>query len=256
MGNAASTFASCKAALSANPISVDGLYPIDPDGSGPIAPANLFCDMKNGGLTLVANIYDSAGDDAPNVPDYVVSGWQQTASGKWEAKASKVERKSTGSGSGAVSLEFVKALASNAGQKQLKMCLTSTTGAEATCYASSNGSLTLVSYSGGNPKLDKCVDEKLTYTFGRLAGLAGTVDSYDTKALQFWSACIPIGSNKICEEASAPSQCRGIWHIQGYGMSFRPMESDNNEFGSCDVAGAAIPDPDPNKAGFRLYIGP
>ena len=56
--------AACKAALNANPAAADGMYLIDPDGpAGPIIGANLFCDMKNGGLTLVANIYDSAGDD-------------------------------------------------------------------------------------------------------------------------------------------------------------------------------------------------
>jgi hypothetical protein len=253
---ASPTYSSCKAALSANPTAIDGLYPIDPDGAGPIAPVELFCDMKNGGLTLVANIYDSAGDDAPNESAYVVSGWQQTANGKWEAKASKIERNSTGSGSGAVSLEFVKALAASAGQKHLKLCLTSTTGTETTCYASANGSLTLVSNSGGNPKLAKYAEDKLTYTFGRLAGLAGTADTYDTTGLAYYGSCIPIGVGKICEEASPPTQCGGIWHVQGYGITYRPMQSNNNELGACTVDATAVPDPDPNKAGFRLYIGP
>jgi hypothetical protein len=47
------------------------VYTIDPDGAGPIASANLFCDMKNGGWTLVGNYYDSAGDDMPNTTDFV-----------------------------------------------------------------------------------------------------------------------------------------------------------------------------------------
>ncbi|HAN30383.1 MAG TPA: hypothetical protein DCQ06_02185, partial [Myxococcales bacterium] len=59
-------FASCKALLKAFPGTPDGVYPIDPDGKGPIAAVNLFCDMNNGGWTLVGNYYDSAGDDMPN----------------------------------------------------------------------------------------------------------------------------------------------------------------------------------------------
>jgi hypothetical protein len=126
-GNSASTtvydpFRSCAALRASNPAAADGVYSIDPDGTGPIAPVSLFCDMTNGGLTLIANIYDSAGDDAPNSTDYVVSGWQQIASGAWNNVASRVERNSSGTGSAAVSLAFVAALKASAGQHGLALC--------------------------------------------------------------------------------------------------------------------------------------
>ena len=52
-GKCVSLAPSCKDELTADPAAKDGVYPIDPDGAGPIAAANLFCDMKNGGWTLV-----------------------------------------------------------------------------------------------------------------------------------------------------------------------------------------------------------
>ncbi|HNK44969.1 MAG TPA: fibrinogen-like YCDxxxxGGGW domain-containing protein [Pseudomonadota bacterium] len=46
---------SCKDLLSGNPALIDGMYMIDPDGAGPIAPLQVLCDMTSdgGGWTLV-----------------------------------------------------------------------------------------------------------------------------------------------------------------------------------------------------------
>jgi cysteine-rich repeat protein len=263
---------SCKAILDNFPGSPNGVYPIDPDGAGPIAPANLFCDMKNGGLTLVANIYDSAGDDAPNSTDYVVSGWQQTASGKWDAKASTVDRAwGGGSGSAAVSLAFVQALGASAGQKSLKMCFVHKDGYDTTCRQSSDGSMTLVSYATGNPKLTVYAADKLTYTFGRLAGLAGSADGYDYSKLPVDtnSGCIPrkvgipgeFGANSafgLCEaNSSGYSTYNGVWAGIGAGASYSPSSTDDWELKGGPVDNVqAVANPLPSSYGFRLYIGP
>jgi cysteine-rich repeat protein len=269
-GTCVSPKPSCKAFLTADATSADGIYPIDPDGSGPIAAANLFCDMKNGGWTLVGNYYDSTGDDMPNTTDYVVSGWQHTASGKWDAKASTVDRAwGGGTGSAAVSLAFVEALGKAAGQKNLKMCFVHQNGYDTTCRQSSDGSMTLVSYATGNPKLTAYKDDKLTYTFGRLAGLAGSVDGYDPTKFEegaYTMAKTPgvltdylFGEQGLFHDSYNPSciAFMGVWHANGSGHSYKPWFADNTELsmgvGGCTVVTA---DPTPSGYGFRLYIGP
>ena len=256
-------YASCKAILTKFPNTPDGVYPIDPDGAGPIAAANLFCDMKNGGWTTVGNFYDSAGDDMPNDTSYVVSGWQQTGSGKWDAKASTVDRAwGGGTGSAAVSLAFVEALGKVAGQKNLKMCFVHKDGYDTTCRQSSDGSLTLVSYATGNAKLTVYKDDKLTYTFGRLAGLAGTADGYVyTQYVGNGGACIPravgvqneFGDQSVlgmCEYNDAVS-AEGVWNGWGTGVSYRPTHAADDELGNQNGANPSV-----NSYGFRLYIGP
>ncbi|WP_240488871.1 fibrinogen-like YCDxxxxGGGW domain-containing protein [Labilithrix luteola] len=49
------SLASCAAIHDARPDLPDGIYSIDPDGDGPTAPVDVFCDMTNdgGGWTLV-----------------------------------------------------------------------------------------------------------------------------------------------------------------------------------------------------------
>jgi cysteine-rich repeat protein len=266
---------SCKALLQKLPATPDGVYPIDPDGAGPIAPANLFCDMKNGGLTLVANIYDSAGDDAPNSTDYVVSGWQQTGSGKWDAKASIVDRAWGGNtGSAAVSMAFVEALGKAAGQKNLKMCFVHKDGYDTTCRNSADGSLTLVSYATGNPKLTVYAADKLTYTFGRLAGLAGSVDGYDYESYLNDGYIIPRspglshefgwGAAFVEQNGIGFPAWHSVWQGTGYGMCYRPSETEDTELrtgaeSAPNVAllnGGPVANPSPNTYGFRLYIGP
>jgi hypothetical protein len=229
--------------------------------------------MKNGGWTLVGNYFDAAGDDMPNTTDYVVSGWQQTGSGKWDAKAATVDRAwGGGTGSAAVSLAFVEALGKAAGQKNLKMCFVHQNGYDTTCRQSSDGSMTLVSYATGNAKLTTYKDDKLTYTFGRLGGLAGSVDGYDTSKYTLYGEQIPItyGSNyefgsATCSNPQATGSLRehpasvyeGVWHGYCSGMSYRPHRADNDEVGT-GVSGTNNPGPDPSPTtyGFRLYIGP
>jgi len=264
------TATSCKALLVAKPGTAHGVYPIDPDGAGPQPETQLFCDMTNGGLTLVFNLFDSAGDDAPNSTDFVVSGWQQKASGQWDNAAKKVERDARGSGSAAVSLAFVAALKASAGPQNLKMCFVSNAGADTECRASADASLTLVSYPTGNPKRTVFASDTLTYTFGRLAGLAGTADGYDSTKFTEAGAAIPKkpgtdndylfgGAGKL-EDKNAKATCPafdGVWHANGAGQSYKPWELNAQELSAglmnCQVSTA---DPTPLGYGFRLYVGP
>ena len=262
--------ASCKALLTAKPGTPDGVYPIDPDGAGSQPATELFCDMTNGGLTLVANIFDSTGDDAPNATDFVVSGWQQKGNGQWDTKATKVARDATGSGSAAVSLAFVAALKASAGQMHLKMCFVSNAGSDTECRNSATGSMTLVSYPTGNPKLTGYASDTLAYTYRRLAGLAGTADGYDST--KFTEAGAPItktpgvdndelfGGGDTLIDKNAKANCPaydGVWHASGAGQSYKPWEINAQELSAglkdCQVSTA---DPTPLGYGFRLYVGP
>ncbi|MFM2152254.1 MAG: hypothetical protein RL199_689 [Pseudomonadota bacterium] len=261
--------ASCAAIKQATPGAPDGLYAIDPDGSGPVAHVSLFCDMASGGLTLVANIYDSAGDDAPNSTDYVVSGWQQTASGQWNAAASMVARNASGTGSAAVSLAFVAALKASANQQNLKMCFVHQDGHDTTCRDSADGSMTLVSYETGNPKLTLYSGNSLPYTYGRLAGLAGGIDGYNYTDFSSSGCCIPRSGGIQYEwGTTGPGMCedpqpdypffRGVWFGMGWGIGYRPPEQDDSELSS-GVAFSVSDrqfNPTPDTYGFRLYIGP
>lgn len=55
------TFASCKQTLDAGASTGDGVYSLDPDGAGPGAPFDAFCDMTSdgGGWTLLGTISGS-----------------------------------------------------------------------------------------------------------------------------------------------------------------------------------------------------
>ncbi|MBI5608684.1 MAG: hypothetical protein HY902_07365 [Deltaproteobacteria bacterium] len=49
---------SCQAILSADPLSKDGIYTIDPDGTGPQAALDVYCDMtpNGGGWTMLVRL--------------------------------------------------------------------------------------------------------------------------------------------------------------------------------------------------------
>lgn len=273
------SFRSCAALKAANPAAADGVYSIDPDGVGPIAPVSLFCDMTNGGWTLVANIYDSAGDDAPNGTDFVVSGWQQTASGAWNNTASRVEKNSSGTGSAAVSLAFVAALKAGATQQNLKMCFVHQAGYDTSCRSSADGSMTLVSNPTGNPKLTVYSGNTLPYTYGRLAGLAGSADGYNPYAYALASYLVPRrpGQSYDYQFGSTPTNpsidgfvdysaghlneaAMGAWHTHGGGISYRPWFTNDNELGGQAMGpsegGPMVANPSLMSYGFRLYVGP
>lgn len=65
--NAPAYYKNCKEILAGNPGSPDGVYTIDPDGSGPIEPFNCFCDMTTdgGGWTMVGYYRHPTTENAP-----------------------------------------------------------------------------------------------------------------------------------------------------------------------------------------------
>jgi hypothetical protein len=260
------TYTSCEAVKLANPAAGDGVYTIDPDGTGLEQSVDLFCDMVGGAWTLAANVFDSNSDDAPNVTEFVVSGWQQVGNGSWSNYATTVIRDSSGLGSAAVSLSFVAALNARAAQEHLRICFVGSNGLDTSCRSSKDASMTLVGYPGGNPKLSSYSSQPLVYTYGRLAGLPGTIDSYNLALMTNQGSCIPrtageefefgYASNGICE--SEPMQSGGgVWTGWGKGMYYIPANTADDELRGCPSGTCVpIPNPSPNTYGFRLYVGP
>ena len=68
---------SCKDLLAGNPGSPDGMYTIDPDGAGPMAPLKVLCDMTSdgGGWTMVGKGREgwSWVDAGEGTPDEIVN---------------------------------------------------------------------------------------------------------------------------------------------------------------------------------------
>ncbi len=257
-------FASCAAILAGNKSAPDGLYPIDPDGPGPLPIVTLFCDMSRGGLTLVGNFFDSASDDMPNSPGFVASGWQQSGNGSWDSFVVTIDRMVGGTlGSAAIGLNFASALAKSAGQSRLRFCFVDKWGTDTTCRDTYDGSLVPASYSGGNSALAAYASDKLTYTFARLAGAAGKANSYDPALFGNGSSaaagyCIgrAVGSESefgtvdvpgLCDSPGAP--IAGVWFGAGGGMAYAPYKVSNDELAS--PAGAST---NMSTFGFRLYL--
>ena len=261
---------SCAAWLEAG-FSEDGVYPIDPDGGGSVEALEVYCDMTAGGWTLVANIYDSAEDDAPNDPGYVVSGWQQTGPGAWTA-ASRIDLDHGAGSSAAAPMETVEALVTDADQAHIKICLVHRDGWNVDCLSSDEDTLFPTSYLTGSPTLTAYADEPLVYTFGRLAGHPGSSDAYDGYSFDEATTGWGIGKAPISvddefgwadwfhELGGSPDTCNsyGVWHANGNGISYHPEQTNNNELGNGGPGCSPIyePDPSPNSWGFRLYIGP
>lgn len=264
---------SCASALAGVSTTEDGEYLIDPDGVGALAEARLFCDMAGGGWTLVGNFYDSPGDDMPLNPNLVSSGWQQTGSGKWTSKVSSVERKAGAIASSAVSVAYVQSLGA-AGQKHLRFCFVHKEGQDTTCRQSSDGTLTLAAYPIGNPKAVLYKDDKLAFSYARLAGMPGSIESYTVAQFSHGGYGIQrtvglayefgaIALNGFAEHSDKESAAfAGVWHAWGWGMSYRPWLTDDNELGCGTLNGAqpeqgpVQPNPSASTYGFRLYVGP
>ncbi len=123
----------------------------------------------------------------------------------------------------------------------------------------------LVSFATGNPKLTAYSGDKLTYTFGRLAGLAGSVDSYDPASFSYATYAIPrspgneydfgFGNNTppyngALSEVGSTTGYFGVWAGSGTGKSYRPWYTGNTELSFQ----ASKPDPAGAPLGFRLYV--
>lgn len=159
-------YMSCKVVLVAVPGVSDGFYWIDLDGQGGSLFVQFFCDMMVGGWMLVGNYYDSVGDDMFNAVSYVLSGWQQTVFGQWDAEATSVDRVVGGViGSVVVFLVFVQVFGVLVGQSYLKICFVNQVGVEVSCRSSDDGSLVLVSYVAGNSQFSSYEGDVLVYFF-------------------------------------------------------------------------------------------
>ena len=262
---------SCKALLAAKPASPNGLYAIDPDGpESPLhLPLRAWCDMEDGGWTLVANIYDSADDDIPNDVATLIPGWQNKPGGGWLPRAHFVDR-ATGSGvSAALGVWGVFAM-SSIQAVAIKMCLINPAGAEK-CRSTVDGSLVAPSAPAnlGNPELAKFIPGLAcnspgcapAYTYGRLTGIPGSGSAFT--GLKSASFCIPRVAGLQSEwgdqspvsdpngglcEIAAPDGPDAVWHGWGSGMACRP----GNEDTAMELA--ASKGPAIHSAGYRVYI--
>ena len=260
--------ASCAALKTKFPKATNGLRTIDPDGVGPLPALELYCDM-DGGWTLLANLFDSVGDDVPNLPADVTAGWQQAGDGQWQAVA-KVDRNAGGTGSAAVGLAFAAGLAQG-GATKLRMCFVDKNGADASCRTSPV-TLKLVGKAKGNAALDAHAATSLVWSYGHLAGLpaqangfaaAGLVDEVGCiapavgSAYEFGLPCAGTETAGLCETQGSGDQPAGVWCAKCGGMCLRPDAKDDGELwaGAYDQLPAKA-NPLSTTWGFRLYVSP
>jgi len=191
----------------------------------------------SGKWTMVANLFDTNADDFPNDPKMVETGWTQTGNGRWSKYVSSVLRSTTQSS--ALGAADVLSL-TRKGYRHLLFCYTKDT-ADVTCRDSLSGSLTLVSYDTGNPRLAKYRNNKLVYTYFRLTGMKGSADDYNNKNIAYNKFCVPVkgGSRgdfgtdgRLCEHTAGCWE--GVFHGWGYGMSLRPWHTGGDEIGACN----------------------
>ncbi len=270
-GKCIAALASCKAWKVANPAAVDGQFLIDPDGDGGHPPVDVFCDMKNGGYTLVLNVYDSAEDDAPNDISLPPFGWQQVKAGVWNKGVTKTTKQIGPGVSSAFPPSAIRSMWKG-GASALKMCFVSKDGSVETCRSSDNGGANLTITAAPEAVVNNelrlyrasvCGDGvacNAAYTYGRLSGLPGTRNDYNYAAFTQPGYCIPrtngdtgtFGNDGtgLCEHSSV-NENRGVWHGWGCGISYRPDEKTDSELGVGSCGGA---NPSDLSWGFRVYV--
>lgn len=129
--------------------------------------------------------------------------------------------------------------------------------------------MTLTSYSTGNAVLTAYSGNTLTYTYGRLAGLAGSNPSYTPTS---WmeagypiyvtagaSADLMFGGTGVLTDKNNPScnPADGVWHAAGEGISYKPYLTADEELSmGVSTCSTNTANPSASSYGFRLYVGP
>lgn len=264
---------SCADWLKKNPKLTDGDYLIDIDGAGGFAPFKVWCDMQGGGYTLAFNMYDSIEDDVPNTVDYYGAGWQQVKSGTWNKKIDHIRKAIGTAASAGMSPDMIRAMW-NKGSSALKVCFVNKDGTSELCRAtnsaSANLTLTPAPANTTNSVLAKFVSTTCKdgtacyagYTFGRLAGIPGDIDTYDYSKIAHPGFCIKrtpgntleLGNDATgwCSHSSVNAHY-GVWHGWGCGTSYRPDLTKDEEISLGGGCGGGN-NPSDNVWGWRIYV--
>ena len=212
----------------------NGLYNIDPDGAGPIAPLQLYCDMTEGGWMLAGHLRDGPGNDLPDDPAMVISGWAFDGDGKWSGVAKVVDREPSPTANALLPVGAIAAFQTT-GAAYLRICLTDAAGANIACRESPT-SMKLVADSPPNAALAAWAGSKLLWTWLRLAGLAGSTEAYNPGQLVDEAWCVQTqpgtagdfgtGAFGLCERQGDDG---AVWHGWPDGVSLRPWRADGGE---------------------------